>query len=325
MKETGFSSLAMSLPYPALVANEEGQVLYRNRLAKKLLPAPHRLRRFLLERAETEKKRFFEASLEGVCYYVGTTQVQNGRYLVCFLESFLPFYEPLSRIILEQMQTFFWDMFPGEDSVHTEGTAKEILDGIAARTFRLRTEEKGYLRLLKMKDRIPGEAVSCSISGFFRHLEQALEKRGIFLSASCPPRAAVKISPDSLSFLILNLVQFVYLFEGEHEIRAAVVQMEEGYRLSFAFSDRNLLFDSLETLFCGKESLDAHLLLAVPLLCAIRLCSEDGVPWILRGEAGQVTFTFSLPAGDRLPDAFLSETMAEEVEELLKTEKEYFS
>ena len=150
-------------------------------------------------------------------------------------------------------------------------------------------------------------------------------KRGICLSALCPPHAAVEIHPGSFSFLILNLIQFAYLFEGTESIGITAEKTGKNYRLSLSFSDGKDLFSVLEDLLYGKGGCDVRRLFAAPLLCVLRLCGEDGIPWRLRREKERLTFSVLLRASDALPDSFFSQTAAEEVRELLRLEKEYFS
>lgn len=314
------------LPCPVILVGEEGEVLWRNRLAQKLLPPPCRLKRFLYQFQEKQGEIVFEAELDKIRYFVAVFPENNGAFRLCFFEDFLPFYEPFSRVVLEEMQDFFWHLFEEKEQREKEVSAPGFLDSLAARTYRLRQEEKAYLRLLKMRSYVPQERVSCSVSGFFHHLQSALATRGLRLLLDCPENASAEFSTGAFSLLALNLIQFVYLFEGGDEVSVCVREAEEKIFFEFSFADPSGLSKVFgETFMEGGDKKIPDALVCSPLFCALCLCRRENVAWQILAENGQIRFAFSLPRALALPAAFLAESTSEEIGELMNLEKEWFS
>ncbi len=258
--------------------------------------------------------------IEEISYFVGVFP-RKGYRVAVFLENFLPFYEHLSRLILDEMNTLFWDLLPDGEG---KNPSPAFLDSFAARTYRLRREQRGYLRLLQLKEQKFSNPSSCSLEGFFRYLSEALGKRGLSVESVCPEGAAVKIDSAALSFLILNLVHFAYLIEGENKIRIVSSKKKDGYMISLRFFDKEGFLDVMQSLLMGDKT-SFRALLSVPFLCVARLCGGENFPWSAEVLEKEVKIEFLLPASDTLPDSFLSDATAKEVKELLKAEKEYFS
>lgn len=313
------------LPYPAVVIGEKGQILEKNRLARRLLPPGGELKAFLQKIGEKEEAPMFEATLSSVRYFVVVLPLNENRKRVCFLEHFLPFYESFSKIVLDQMNEFFWQLFPKEKSLTSKDLTPSFLDEIAARSVRLRGEEKAYLRLLDMRSYVPEKRVSCSVSGFFRHLSPALSRRGMKLDFSCSDDAAVLFSTAAFTHLVLNLVQFAYLFEGAGDLKVQAEETKRKIRLRFSFPD-HLNFSFLcRSLLEGETEKIPEALLSSPMFCVLCLCRKEKLNWSLSASAGRLFFEVSIPRAELLPSAFLSDTSAEEVKELLRLENEWFS
>ncbi len=310
-----------TLPFPALKLDENGEVFYRNRLAKRLLPPPSRLKKQMERSSFPKRGCISQVCLDGILYFTGVFSVGEAEY-VFFLENFLPFYENLSRMVLEESNTCFWDLLPGgeEEKSLTPG----FLDGYAARTYRLRQVEKDYLRLLQLRSRRFEHISSCSLQGFFRHLSELLLKRGIRLESECPAEATVRIDPSELTFIVLNLVHFAFLFEGEDRLFAFVKKKGDGYRITLEFADSAGFLSVMKALFLGEVP-DSGAMHCIPFLCMTSACDKERFYWSVQEEKGRIRVSFVLPGSDFLPDAFLSDTAAKEVQELIKAEKEYFS
>ena len=311
--------------YPVVITNEKGDILARNRLAQKLLPTLSRLKVFLQKSVFSKKEIICQARLDGITYFIACLPGEEGKVYVCFLEQFLPLYEPFSRMVLEEMNAFFWELLEEEKRQEKEALFPGFLDAVAARTHRLRQEEKSYLRLLKMKNYAPCERVSCSVPGFFRHLSSALVNRGVRLFLDLPEELAVELSTEAFSLLALNLAQFAYLFEGADQIWIQAKEKRGKAELSFSFEDPNGFGKMLETLLCTEEEKIPGALLSTPLFCALCLCRKENISWKFYEEKGRLVFSVSLPLSITLPAAFLAESAAEEVRELLNLEKEWFS
>ena len=312
-------------PYPVVLVNEQGEILSRNRLAQKLLPPPSRLKGFLKNLGEKRKAPIFEAELCDIRYFVGVLPEKDGCFSLCFLEHFLPFYEPFSRMILSEMQGFFWELFSEGGKRETQLSLPGFLDALAARTYRLRNEEKGYLRLLQMRNYVPGESVSCSVEGFFHHLQATLSKRGIRLTLEGGADTAVAFSTEAFTLLALNLVQFAYLFEGADEIFVHTEKRDGKVELCFSFPDPAHFSSVLSRLLDGKEEQIPGALLVSPLFCALCLCRKENILWKIRQKDNRFEFSVFLPLAKEMPAAFLAESTAKEVKELLNLEKEWFA
>ncbi|MBR5295693.1 MAG: hypothetical protein IKU24_03785 [Clostridia bacterium] len=321
MKDTENTSCLETLPFPVILRVETGEIVYRNRLAKRLLPAPSKLKRIVGQKSFPCKENFSQVCIEDVLYFVGTLSFGE-KDMIFFLENFLPFYEPLSRAVLAETDSLLWKALPfGEEA---KSITPAFLDSFAARTYRLRRIERDYLRLLQVKNRPFDNAVSCSLQGFFRHLSQNLIKRGIVLESDCPDEAAVHVDPSELTFLILNFVHFAYLFEGENKIFVSVEKEAKGFRLSLQVSASTEFIPLMQDLLFGKEK-GLSSLLCLPFLSVASVCQKEGFLWLVQSKEGKTEVSFLLPASDFMPTAFLSDATAKEVQELLRMEKEYFS
>ena len=176
-----------------------------------------------------------------------------------------------------------------------------------------------------MKDYSPGEKVSCSVRGFFHHLQSALSVHGVRLSLSVPEEMAVALSTEAFSLLALNLTQFAYLFEGADQILVEAKEEDGEGKLSFSFEDQNSFGEMLQTLLCTEKDTVPDALLSTPLFCALCLCREENIAFRFYEEKGRLVFSLSLPLAVTLPAAFLADVGAEEVRKLLNLEKEWFS
>lgn len=309
------------LPFPALALSEEGEIFYRNRLAKRLLPPPSRLKKQMGRASFPKKGNLAQVSLDGVLYFTGVFPVEKVE-CVFFLENFLPFYEGLSRLVMEEANTCFWDLLPGGEK--EKKISPVLIDGFAARTYRLRQVERDYLRLLQLKERRFDNISSCSLQGFFRHLSELLLKRGIHLESTCPAEAAVQIDPSELTFIVLNLVHFAFLFEGESCLFASVDQKGDGCRITVKFADPEGFLSVIKAILLGEVP-DSGVMHCIPFLCVASACDKERFYWSVQEEKGKIAVSFVLPASDFMPEAFLSDTAAKEVQDLICAEKKYFS
>lgn len=310
-----------SLFFPALGLDENGEVLCRNRLAKRLLPPPSRLKKQMKKASFPKEGGLSQVFLDGVLYFTGVFFVEEVK-CVFFLENFLPFYENLSRMIMEEANTCFWDLLP--DGKREKSLPPDFVDGFAARTYRLRQVEKDFLRLLQLKNRSFENVSSCSLQGFFRHLSELLLKRGICLEAVCPGEAAVSIDPSELTFIVLHLAYFAFLFEGEDRLFAVAEKKKDGYRITVEFADPSGFLEAVKALLLG-EMPTSGAMHCIPFLCMASACDKERFFWSVREEKGKIKISFVLPESDFMPDAFLSDATTKEVQELIRAEKEYFS
>jgi hypothetical protein len=309
------------LPFPALALDEGGEIFYRNRLAKRLLPPLSKLKKQMGKSSFPRKGSISQVSLDNILYFAGMFSVE-GADCVFFLENFLPFHEGLSRLVLEESNSCFWDLLPnGEDE---RKCSPMELDGVAARTHRLRCAERDYLRLLQLKDKEFKNVSSCSLQGFFKHLANLLVKRGIRLENDCPAEASVSIDPSELIFIVLNLVHFAYLFEGEDRLFISVEKQGDCYRIAADFSDPGGFLSVIRALLLGEVPATGAIH-CIPFLCLTRVCDKERFSWSVREKEGKIAVSFLLPASDFMPDTFLSDAAAKEVEDLIRAEKEYFS
>ncbi len=299
-----------TLPFPVVALSEEGRPVFRNRLAKKLLPPPSRLGRFLEWAWEGAKEKvILTATLEGVSYFVGLTRWSEYTVL-SFLETLLPLHPVFSRALLERARELFPEFDRAAARLLEKRTGgkeeKEHLDRISARIRRLREEEGSYLRLMRLSERSWDEPTSCSLDGFLRVLTGAMQKARVTLFVSCPSSAGVWVSPAVLGFVMVNLLHFIVLFEGEDRIDVSVEAGEKESVIELCFPDREGLFSLYGTLTrTGGETVFPQALAFAPLFCAMTVCRECGLSLYLfrREEKGILRLT--LPGSFRMPEAFL--------------------
>lgn len=321
--EEKFEKRLEALPYPAVVLPKEGRRLYRNRLARRLLPPAARLRE-ILTAAELENDDFLrKIRLDSIDYLLVSLALENGAVAFCFFEHFLPLQEALSRALVRKMKDFLWALLEKENEP-LSGNAV-YLDQIAARACALRSHGDDYLRLLDAAELFCGEKPqTCSLEGFFVHLKRALDVRGIPTVFSFPKGATVLSEGAVLSYLVLNLVHFARLFEGERQVELSVCSEAEGLCFSVSFPDDGAVASSLEDLICrGQEH--EKLLYLLPMLCILHVCLEKGIPWSVRQEGELLFFSFVLAKGIEKPVLFLSDATAEEIAQLLQMIKIFFS
>lgn len=295
-----------TLPYPAVAISAGENGVIRNRFARRLLPPVSRLRGRLLKLSQGFLE---ELRLDGITYLVLSIAVEDGALLFCFFENFLHFEEAFSRAILGKMQDFFWSLLSKEGVPDSRDAVR--LDQIAARAGSLRMHGENYLRLVNRAVLSEsGEAKTCSLGGFFGYLQKALESCGISVSFRVRENLTVYSESAVLSFLVLNLIHFVRLFEAREQLCLEVTEMSEGIRFRMEFSDQSEVRSSLEDLILyGKEN--PKLLFTMPMLCILRVCMEKGIPWSATENEGRFSFSFLLAKGDEKPILFLSDAAAE--------------
>lgn len=308
------------LPYPAITVCGEKKRMSRNRLAKRLLPPASRLRGQLSELTDDFMR---EMRLDGIAYLVLSMQIGENCRLFCFFEHFLPLQEALSRAIVENMQDFFWTLLKKEENPDFENLIRP--EQIAARMYSLRRHGENYLRLINHAEIIGcGEAKSCCLGGFFRHLHKALDACGLSVSFRACEDMTVYSESGVLSFLVLNMIHFAHLFEAEKQLSVEVEEEGDGVRFSMKIPDCGEVRSSLEELILrGKENEKA--LSAMPMLCILRVCMEKGIPWTVTERSGELSLSFLIAKGDEKPVLFLSDATAAEVSELLQMVKGLFS
>lgn len=312
-----------AMPYPAVTLPEKGKRFYRNRLARRLLPPSGKLREILSAHTFENEDFLQEIRLDSIAYLLVVLPMADGVRVLCFFEHFLPLQEALSRALVRNMKEFFWALLDKEN----EPCAGQVvyLDRIAARVCAMRAQGDNYLRLLDASELSRGEtAKTCSIDGFFAHMKRALDICGIQTELSFPRGATVLSEGSVLSFLVLNLVHFVRLFEGERRIRLSVSEEGEYLRFSVSFPDGGAVAASFENLICNREG-DEKLLHTLPLLCILRVCLENGIPWSVGQDGDMLSVSFLLAKGEEKPVLFLSDATAEEIAQLLQMIKNFFS
>ncbi len=327
MEKDLFRETASLLPFPAFTMDENLTIRFRNRLAEKLLPSVRILRSFL---AENEEKILqtgvFTCFLGEEHYLVFRFRSEKGECLLGFLENFLPFYESLSRLILERSEALFWELNPERllsEVSENRGKNTEFLDLVASRMVLLRKEERIYLRLLKMKEEKDQRPSSCSVSGFFRYLKEALGQANLDFSLEMSEEMGVFVSTQHLTLAVLNVFQFAFLYEGETKLEVSARKGEEKNEISFSFADRNDLFADCFSVLSGKSFCNQSIFLS-PLLCVAALCGKEGIEMRVEKTDRGVSVILSLPKADHVPDSFLSDVASFEARELEKMVRELF-
>lgn len=309
-----------ALPYPAAILCDEKNGVSRNRLARRLLPPATRLRGQL---ADLSDEFMRELKLDGIPYLVLSVPLGENTRLFCFFQNFLPLQEAFSRAVVEGMQDFFWTLLNRKEDPATENLIR--LDQISARVCSLKRHGENYLRLINNGELAElGEAETCSLDGFFRHLQKALASCDISVFFRDGEGVNVYSESAVLSYLVLNLIQFAHLFEAEKHLFVAVKEEGDGIRFSMEISDRGEVKASLEDLILrGKER--ETVLFTQPLFCILRVCMEKGIPWTVSECGDKLSVSFVLAKGIEKPALFLSDATAAEVSELLQMIKGMFS
>ena len=155
-------------------------------------------------------------------------------------------------------------------------------------------------------------------------MKRALSARGLCINATFPKGATVCSQGSVLSYLVLNLVHFIRLYEGERS--TAVLVTEEGGQMRFSveFPDNGTVGTSLEAMICRGE-VNEEILRTLPMFCILRMCLEKGICFSALAREGSFSFSFFLKKGDQSPALFLSDATAAEVVELLRIVKLFFS
>ena len=321
--EENFEKRLEALPYPAVVLPMKGKRLYRNRLARRLLPPSARIRELLTASRIENDDVLKEIRLDSVAYLLVSFALEDGDTAFFFFEHFLPLQEALSRALVLSMKDFLWVLLEKENEAHSQNAV--YLDQIAARACALRSHSDDYLRLSDASELLFEEkAQSCSLDGFFGHLKRALDVRGIPTSFSFPKGSTVLSEGAVLSYLVLNLVHFARLFEGERRVKISVQSRANDLCFSVNFSDDGAVVSSLEELIC-RGGVHEKLLHILPMLCILRICMEKGIPWSVSRKGNRLFFSFVLAKGIEKPVLFLSDAAAEEIAQLLQMIKTFFS
>jgi hypothetical protein len=290
-------------------------------LAEKLLPSARILCRFLRENGDSiSRAGIFTSILEEEHYFVIRLLEQEDAFLIGFLEHFLPFYEPLARLVLERSQKLLWDLEP--ERLLSEGNEGEKMhleywNLVASRMISLRKEEGLYLRFAGMRNRSRAKPSSCSVSGFFRHLKEALKPVKLDFELAMSEEVEVYVSSQTLIFAVLNVVQFAFLYAGETKPEISVEKGEKLHRIRFSFSDRDDLLQDCFSLLSGKECSEKGIFLT-PLLCVAALCGEEGIEMRVEKSEGSLSVILCLPKAEHVPDSFLSDVASAEKTELEK-------
>ncbi len=311
-----------ALPYPAVILQKESGNLRCNRMARRLLPPAVRLRGILAELFDGNEDLLQEIRLESVSYLLVGFSVTEGERLFCFFEHLLPLQEAISRVLVQKMRDFFWLLANRETEPKGNNTA--YLDQIAARVCALRSRSDEYLRLLDVPDGFCEESKSCCLDGFFTYLQRALDIQGIHASFSVPKGVTVVSQGTILSYLVLNLLYFVHLYEGEHRIKLLVLKENTHVRFSVSFRDEMSIMSSLESLIYSGDG-DENVLRILPMLCILRVCLENQIPWTLQRNGASATLSFLLPKGEEKPVLFLSDAVSAETAKLMEMVKIFFS
>ncbi len=319
--------LVANLPFSAVVLSENGELIFCNRLAKKLLPPPWRCKRFLSQKKrEIAQGAIFSAVLEETAYFISSIGFRDGSRAVFFLEKFYPFYESLSRALLESADELFreedWRLLLSEENARSETEKNAYLDGVIARTRRFRRDRVLYLRLLRSRQWQKQEPVPCEIEGFFRFREELSRQYGMTVAFSCKEDLTAWVAPRSLSYGVLNILQFIFLFSGTGEVSVLCEKEKREVCLRFSYEDRGELFTLYNNLLQGKEA--GRGILLAPLLCTQAMFPEEQVRLVLRRQGERTEIQLRMPASDAVPCAFFSKKESKEAAELERMYREFF-
>lgn len=293
-------------PVPVLLTDQNFVLKKRNRRAEKLLPPPWRLRRLLEQmKKEKEERRWHLATLDGISYLVGLIPWED-FFAVVFAESLFPLQESLLRHFLGEGLDVLENY-----TLAMEGDAEfrenaELMERVTTRTFRLREEMHAYHWYLSLSRRKWKEPTVLDLRKFLEGFFVKLKEMRVFAALSCPD-AAVQISPDVLAALVLNLVQFITVYEGVFTPVVSAEIKERRLHLRFSFDDREHVFSAMANLFRkdGDFSDFSAAMGLVPLLSVIVLCRMNGVDLEMRQGEGVAHIVMTMPGSPADASFFL--------------------
>lgn len=293
-------------PVPALLIDQNFVLKKRNRRAEKLLPPPWRLRRLLEQmKKEKEERRWRLAILDGVSYLVGLLPGKD-FFAVVFAESLFPLQESLLRHFLgeglDTLENYTHAMEGGSE--FRENT--ELMERVTTRTFRLREEMHAYHWYLSLSKRRWREPCILNLRKFLDGFFIRLKEMRVFATLSCP-KAAVQVSPDVLAALVLNLVQFIAVYEGVFNPSVSAELEGKMLRLSFTFSDEENIFFAMASLFRkdGDFSEFSAAMGLTPLFSVIALCRMSGIGLEMHQGEGTARIVMTMPGGGADASFFL--------------------
>ena len=293
-------------PVPAVLTDADFTLIKRNRRAEKLLPPPWRLRRFLEQmKKESKDRRWHLAVLDGISYLVGLFPEESG-FTVVFAESLFPLQESLLQHFFEK----------GLDTLETythaaEGASEysenaELMERVTTRAFRLRQEMHAYHWYLSVSRRGWREPAVLDLRKFLEAFFVKLREMRVFASLSCPA-VAVQVSPDVLAALVLNLVQYITVYEGVFDPAVSAELRGKHLRLCFSFPDGEKIFCAMARLFEAEGDFSEFpgAMGLTPLFSVITLCRMNGIKMEMRqrGETAQIVMT--MPGGEAKDSFFL--------------------
>ncbi|MBR2616192.1 MAG: hypothetical protein IKC69_05895, partial [Clostridia bacterium] len=141
---------ARALPLPALVTDQELTPIFRNELARRLLPSKARLRRLLAARLPVEaKNELFFLSVDRVSYLVISFAASGGLRIVAFLENTVPLHTPFAKQMVEEGALVLDELYKARSTAlpPLPNSSKESTDrsaALAARCVAVRNRMRSF-------------------------------------------------------------------------------------------------------------------------------------------------------------------------------------
>ncbi len=316
------------LPAPALAVGEKGEILYRNRLAKRLLPVSGRLRP-IIEKALRHGETFSCATLDQVSYYMFFFRERKSTvHLLVLMENTLLFHPGFDAYLMEEGLNLAKEILnvPKTES-GSEVKTVAFFDRLAARTRRFREEGRLYRNYLMEEKRTRSDAFSCDLSSFITSLAEKLEPYRLRLTYRGKEGLCVFASPEDIVYCVLNLVQFAFVFEGERNLEICARKTARKVIFSVRLLDRENLFSSFSDLMWGNVQKKGGFSAAMgipPLLSLALFCRREKERFLLRKEGEMCILEFSLPQTDLSSVGFLGTKSRFEQVLLDRIVREYF-
>lgn len=324
-----------SLPFAVILLSGDGRILYRNRMAKGLLPPLSGMKEFISEKREMlSEGGFFFASLNGRRYCVFSSHEETPCRRVFFFEEFARLFHPVADELLERGEALFRDY---EERLLSDGIAEErggarasYLKRLSLRSRRFREEQRAYLRLVKATRRRKGEKEAWDLGDFFDEFGRVMVGLGFAVESSLPPETVIKFHWDTLSEILLNLLSFAALYEGERTIGIQGEKREDRLILRVLFFDREDLFRRFGN-FLQDEEKRAHTKKSLSrfmpfssLFTAALICEGEGLLFSVDRVKENCRITLSLPVTEDKAVRFLSALDPETRRRLVQKAKEFF-
>lgn len=301
-------AFAEKCPFPAVVTDRDGAVLFRNSLAVRRLPTLRRLQK-LVSAWETNKEDtcMFPAKIGEEDWLVLTFFGTTGR-LFAFIEDPIRHRADLFRaLFLEGAEILEeWSLY--SDCRDGESLSPAGRSRLSARTKKARDRMLLASRVFASVRRKRDKPCVCGIDGFLHLLSEKLKNARLDLSVESCGGVNALVSPHFLLDAVLNFSQFALLCGMEAEMRAIAERKGKWVELRLCAPKKD---DVLRGIAMPTPSGREEIL---PLLAIAMLCREWDTDFSMKDDGNLIFVSLKLPSGDSQPQMFLGTRSRKEIQ-----------